>query len=175
MAIIAENNMITFVSKDQTLTSFYFTEHIEKFTRIEDGYTLMFQLDDKTNDFVNLLDITDELGIKPLKINKEDLFMNNRAYMTSREEMFNSSNAVIDGFAIWYDTSADNVTLKIIYLDNPAYKAVMTKIIRHMEVSSSNMPLEILYRMKFIVERNEELLMGEWKEAKNKKNRRQGG
>lgn len=99
--------------------------------------------------------------------------MNNRAYMTSREEMFNSSNAVIDGFAIWYDTSADNVTLKIIYLDNPVYKAVMTKIIRHMEVSSSNMPLDLLYRMKFIVERNEELLMGEWKEAKNKKNSKQ--
>ncbi len=58
MAIIAENNMITFVSKGQTLTSFYFTKHIEKFTHIEDDYTLMFQLYDGTEDFVNLLDIS---------------------------------------------------------------------------------------------------------------------
>lgn len=170
MAIIAENNMITFVSKDQTLTGFYFTKHIGKFTHIEDDYTLMFQLDDGTEDFINLLDITDELGIKPLKIHEEDLTMTNRAPIPNRDELFNSSNAVIDGFAIWYDTSTDKVTLKIIYLDNPVYKAIMTKVIRHMEVSSSNMPVDILYRMKFIIERNEELLMEEWKEAKNKKN-----
>ncbi|MBP0984104.1 MAG: hypothetical protein J6A19_10310 [Oscillospiraceae bacterium] len=90
-----------------------------------------------------------------------------REKMSEREALFNSADAVIDNYAIWYDTKSETVTLNIVYLGNTEYNAIMTKVIRHMEVSSSNMPLDMLYRMKFIVERNEKLVMQEWKEKKD--------
>ena len=123
----------------------------------------MFQSDDGTEDFLNLLDVADELGIEPFMLDEKDLFMENSEPISDRDELFRSCDIVIDKFAVRYDISADNATLRMIYLENPTYKAIMTKLPYHMEVSSSNMPLDILYRMKFIVERNEKLLTEEWK------------
>lgn len=166
MAIIAENNMVTFISKDRTLTGFCFTKHIRKYTHIENGYTLMFQLDNGTEDFLNLLDVADELGIEPLKPNEKDLFMETAESISDSNELFSSCDMIIDKFAIWNDIAADNVALRLIYLENPTYMAIMIRLLNHIEVSSSNMPLDILYRMKFIVERNEKLLTEEWKRKK---------
>lgn len=82
------------------------------------------------------------------------------------DRLFDSADAVMGGFAMRYDIKADNVRLKIIYLEDRKYKAIMEKRIDHMEVTKSNMPHDILYMMKFIVERNEDLIMDEWAEKK---------
>lgn len=88
------------------------------------------------------------------------------------ERIFDSADAVMMGFAMRYDIGADNVRLKIIFLEDRKYKAIMEKKLRHMEVAESNMPPDILYMMKFIVERNEDLIMDEWAEKKRRKLRR---
>lgn len=80
--------------------------------------------------------------------------------------LFNSADAVIAGFAMWYDIEACEPRIKVVYLEKPEYTAVMEKVWDHFEDRSGNMPRDILYEMKFIVERNEGLLMEEWNEKK---------
>lgn len=160
--------MIILTGAKQTLTSFCFTAHIVQYLRTENNYTLFFRLDDNTEDFVNMLDVADELGMEPVKPSKEYFYMQPKVIDPNTDVVIKASDLVLPGFAVQYDVSKDTVTLNVTYLDNTAYQAVMMKIGKHMEVSSSNMPVDVLYKMKFIVERNEQLVMSEWS-AKHKR------
>ena len=106
-------------------------------------------------------------------LRKEKIFMGKElTEQDIMERIFDSADAVMCGFAMRYDIKADNVRLKIIFLEDRMYKAIMEKKLYHMEVAESNMPPDILYMMKFIVERNEDLIMEEWAEKKRRSLRR---
>lgn len=155
--------MITFKDKRQTISGFGFTKHIKRLIRVENDFTLVFELDTGGEDFINLLDIADELNISLYKLCKDDLIMD-----IKKQTIIEECDAVMQGFAIWYDTSSSDTTLKIIYVENQSYKAVMSKIMGNFEVSGSNMPTELLYKMKFVIERNKEIIESEWTGKKNK-------
>lgn len=161
MAIVVENNMVILTGVNQTLTSFCFTEHIKQYLRTENGYTLIFRLDDNTEDFVNMLDAADELGVQA-HIDDAAFFMRPVDIDPTVPAILNTSDIVLADFAVQYDIDNPVVTLNMTYLCDVKYRAKMIKLGKHTEVSSSNMPVDILYKMKFIVERNEEMLIAGW-------------
>ena len=165
MAILAENNTVIYTDGEHTLSGFMYTDNIKGFSHIENGYTLIFDMLDGTQDFFNLRDIMDTLAIKPFALKEDALYMHSSS-QSVRQKLIEDCHAAMQGFAIWYDVTKPTVTLNIIYLENPSLKAVMTKRIQHLEVDSSNMPLDVLYKMKFVMERNEKQLFSEWKERK---------
>lgn len=167
MVIAVENNMVILIGTNQTLTGFCFTEHIKQYLRTENGYTLVFRLDDDTEDFVNMLDVADELKIQA-QIDDTAFFMQPRGIDPASPAIMSMSDIVLPDFAVQYDTGNSSVALDVVYLSDVKYRAKMIKIGKHMEVSSSNMPVDMLYKMKFIVERNEETLIAGWKKKRKR-------
>lgn len=77
------------------------------------------------------------------------------------------ADMIMMGYAMWFDTDASKPRMKVVYLDNPDYTAVMALKWQYFEEESYNMPRENLFELKFIVERNADLIIEEWNEKKS--------
>lgn len=158
--LILENKMLIYKDKHQTLCTLCPYDLISNI-KIK-AYCVSFRVDED-NDFVNFSDIAKSLHVKIKPLIRSELYMSSSEYLNS---VIDKADLVLDSFAVTYDTASENPKLYVVCTSDEKQRASVQKWGKCFEVFESTMSEVMLYRMKFGIERNRDMIERQWRKKK---------